>query len=106
MDTQTGIGPLQHREPLGRSPPQDRGVAAAMAAVFGALCRGACLGRTLAAHDRTLSDEAARGDTRDRADRDHGARLWRRLSAGARRFACDYRRCLPTEPPPCAAARG
>jgi len=53
-----------------------------MAVVLGALCQGAGLGRTLAAHDRPQLDQAATGRLRDRANRDHGAGLWRRLSQG------------------------
>jgi hypothetical protein len=36
----------------------------------------------MAAHDRPLPDQATRGNVRDRANRDHGARLWRRLPVG------------------------
>ena len=70
-------GPLQRQKPLGHSPPEDRGRAAAMAAVLGTLCRRAGLGRTLAAHDRPQPDQAAGGGVRDRADRNHDRRLWR-----------------------------
>ena len=91
MDAQTGLDPLQHQKPLAHSPPEDRGVAAALAAVLGALCQGAGLGRALAAHDRSRPDPAARGRLGDRADRDHGAGLRRRLSPGPRRLACDHR---------------
>ena len=44
--------PVQRGRPLAGSPPEDRGGVAAMAVVLGALCHGADLGRTLAAHDR------------------------------------------------------
>ena len=64
---------------------------AAMAAVLGALCQGAGLGRTLAAHDRPQPGQAASGRRRDRADRDHDPGLWRRLSPGPGRLARDHR---------------
>ena len=60
LDEQTGLHPLQHGQPVRHPPPQDRGGTAAMAAAFGALCQGAGLGRTLAAHDRPQPDQAAR----------------------------------------------
>jgi hypothetical protein len=52
-----------------RSPPEDRGGLAAMAPVLGALCQGARLGRTLAAHDRPQPRQAAEGRDRHRANR-------------------------------------
>ena len=55
----------------GDSPPENRGGAEAMAAVFGALRQGTDMGRTLAAHDRPQPDQAAASGFCDHSDGDH-----------------------------------
>ena len=69
--------------PLWHPPPEDRGRTAAVAAVLGALCQGAGLGRALAAYDRSQPDQAAAGGIGDRRDRDHDQGPWRGLPPGA-----------------------
>ncbi len=59
LDARAGFDPLQRGEPMGDSPAENRGVAETMAAVLGALCQGAGLGRTLAAYDRPQPNQAA-----------------------------------------------
>ena len=86
------------REPAGHPPPEDRGVAAALAAVLGALCQGAGLGRALAAHDRSRLDQAARGRLRDRADRDHGRRVTAMSIARASPTGMRSSMALPSRP--------